>query len=87
MLEGTDKNIAKDWSINKQEEDLKKLKEQLKCKKKRHEDYEEVKWEMVWAWEMFGKWLIDGCINAVFCLTTSVLNELLKEVAQDEGKE
>jgi len=46
-LEGIDENIAEDWSANKQEEDLEKLKEQLKHKKVRHEDYEKVEQEMV----------------------------------------
>ncbi len=87
MLEGTDENIAEDWRANKQEKDLEKLKEQLEHKKERHEEHEEVEREMVWAWEMFGKWLINGCIDAMFCLATAVLNELLKEVTQDEGEE
>jgi hypothetical protein len=86
-LEGTSENIAEDWSANEQEEDLEKLRERLGREKDRREESEEVEREMVWAREMFGKWLIDGRVDAVFRLAAGVLNELLKEVARDEGEE
>ena len=68
-------------------EDLEKPRERLGRNKERREEREEVEQEMVWAREMFGKWLIDGRVDAVFRLAAGVLNELLKELARDEGEE
>ena len=87
MLDGADENPAEEWSANEREEDLEKLKERLGGEKERREEREEVEREMVWAREMFGKWLIDGRVDGVFRLAAGVLNELLKEVARDEGEE
>ncbi|KAH8985365.1 hypothetical protein EDB92DRAFT_1365134 [Lactarius akahatsu] len=87
-LDGADDdNPAEDWSANENEEDLEKLKEKLERGRERREDREEVEREMVWAREVFGKWLVDGRLDAVFRLSAGVLNELLKEVARDEGEE
>ncbi|KAH9953025.1 hypothetical protein BC827DRAFT_1273894 [Russula dissimulans] len=87
-LDGAEENpVAEDWSANEREEDLEKLKERLEREKEKREDHEEVEREMVWAREMFGKWFIDGRVDAVFRLAAEVLNELLKEVARDEGEE
>lgn len=87
-LDGADDdNPAEDWSANENEEDLEKLKEKLERDRERREDHEEVEREMVWAREVFGKWLVDGRLDAVFRLSAGVLNELLKEVARDEGEE
>ncbi|KAH9033002.1 hypothetical protein EDB85DRAFT_1890441 [Lactarius pseudohatsudake] len=87
-LDGADDdNPADDWSANENEEDLEKLKEKLERGRERREDREEVEREMVWAREVFGKWLVDGRLDAVFRLSAGVLNELLKEVARDEGEE
>lgn len=86
-LDGSEENIAEDWSANEREEDLEKLRERLEREKERSEEREEVEREMVWVREMFGKWLIDGRVDAVFRLAAGVLNELLKEVARDEGEE
>jgi len=86
-LEGADEPTTEDWSANEREEDLEKLRERLGRQKERGEEREEVEREMVWAREMFGKWLIDGRVDAVFRLAAGVLNELLKELARDEGEE
>ena len=87
-LDGADSDKpAEDWSANENEEDLEKLKEKLEREKERLEEREEVEREMVWAREVFGKWLVDGRLDAVFRLSAGVLNELLKEVARDEGEE
>ncbi|KAI9449287.1 hypothetical protein BJY52DRAFT_1308167 [Lactarius psammicola] len=87
-LDGADDdNHAEDWSANENEEDLEQLKEKLERDRERREDREEVEREMVWAREVFGKWLVDGRLDAVFRLSAGVLNELLKEVARDEGEE
>ena len=87
-LDGADDdNPAEDWSANENEEDLEKLKEKLERGRERREDREEVEREMVWAREVFGKWLVDGRLDAVFRLSAGVLNEFLKEVARDEGEE
>jgi hypothetical protein len=87
-LDGADDNhAAEDWSANENEEVLEKLKEKLEREKERLEEREEVEREMVWAREVFGKWLVDGRLDAVFRLSADVLNELLKEVAADEGIE
>lgn len=86
-LEGADEPITEDWSANEREDDLDKLRERLERQKERREEHEEVEREMVWAREMFGKWLIDGRVDAVFRLAAGVLNELLKELARDEGEE
>ena len=82
-----DNPAAEDWAANEDEEDLEKLKEKLEREKERLEEREEVEREMVWAREVFGKWLVDGRLDAVFRLSANVLNELLKEVARDEGEE
>jgi hypothetical protein len=86
-LDGPEENPPDEWSANEREEDLEKLKERLEREKDRREEREEVEREMVWAQEMFGKWLIDGRVDSVFRLAAGVLNELLKEVARDEGEE
>ena len=87
-LDGADDDkSAEDWTTNENEEDLEKLKEKLEREKERLEEREEVEREMVWAREVFGKWLVDGRLDAVFRLSAGVLNELLKEVARDEGEE
>jgi hypothetical protein len=86
-LDGVDERIPEDWSANEREEDLEKLKERLERGKERREDREEVEREMVWAREMFGKWFIDGRVDGVFRLAAEVLDELLKEIARDEGEE
>jgi hypothetical protein len=87
-LDGADDdNPPEDWSANENEEDLEKLKEKLERGRERREDREEVEREMVWAREVFGKWLVDGRLDAVFRLSAGVLNEFLKEVARDEGEE
>ena len=87
-LDGADDdNPAEDWSANENEEDLEKLREKLERDRERRGDREEVEREMVWAREVFGKWLVDGRLDAVFRLSANVLNELLKEVARDEGEE
>ena len=86
-LDGADEHIPEDWSANEREEDLEKLKERLERDKERREEREEVEREMVWAREMFGKWFIDGRVDGVFRLAAEVLDELLKEVARDEGEE
>jgi hypothetical protein len=87
-LDGADdNNPAEDWTANENEEDLEKLKEKLEREKERLEEREEVEREMVWAREVFGKWLVDGRLDAVFRLSADVLNELLKDVARDEGEE
>ena len=86
-LDGVDDRIPEDWSANEREEDLEKLKERLERQKERREEREEVEREMVWAREMFGKWFIDGRVDGVFRLAAEVLDELLKEVARDEGEE
>jgi hypothetical protein len=62
-------NPPKEWSANKGEECLKKLKERLEGEKERREEREEreeVEREMGWAQEMFGKWLIDEHVDSVF---------------------
>jgi hypothetical protein len=86
-LDGVNEPIPEDWSANEREEDLEKLKERLERDKERREEREEVEREMVWAREMFGKWFIDGRVDGVFRLAAEVLDELLKEVARDEGEE
>ncbi|KAH9995293.1 hypothetical protein BJV77DRAFT_1066374 [Russula vinacea] len=86
-LDGVDEHVPEDWSANEREEDLEKLKERLERDKERREEREEVEREMVWAREMFGKWFIDGRVDGVFRLAADVLDELLKEVARDEGEE
>jgi hypothetical protein len=87
-LDGADDGKpTEDWSANENEEDLEKLKEKLEREKERLEEREEVEREMVWAREVFGKWLVDGRLDAVFRLSADVLNEFLKEVARDEGEE
>jgi hypothetical protein len=86
-LDGVDEHIPEDWSANEREEDLEKLKERLEGAKEGREEREEVEREMVWAREMFGKWFIDGRVDSVFRLAAEVLDELLKEVARDEGEE
>lgn len=86
-LDGVDEHVPEDWSANEREDDLEKLKERLERDKERREEHEEVEREMVWAREMFGKWFIDGRVDGVFRLAAEVLDELLKEVARDEGEE
>ena len=86
-LDGAEEHIPEDWSANEREEDLEKLKERLERGKERREEREEVEREMVWAREMFSKWFIDGRVDGVFRLAAEVLDELLKEVARDEGEE
>ena len=87
-LDGVEEHVpAEDWSANEREEDLEKLKERLERGKERREEREEVEREMVWAREMFGKWFIDGRVDGVFRLAAGVLDEVLKEVARDEGEE
>ncbi|KAH9958247.1 hypothetical protein BGW80DRAFT_164924 [Lactifluus volemus] len=54
-----------EWSANKREECLEKLKERPEGEKERREEREEVKHEMGWAQDLFGEWLIDGHADSV----------------------
>jgi hypothetical protein len=78
------RNPPDERSANERGEDLEELNERLEREKERRKVCEEVECEMVWAREMFGKWLIDGCVDSIFWLAAGILNELLKEVVPDE---
>ncbi|KAI0320238.1 hypothetical protein OF83DRAFT_631084 [Amylostereum chailletii] len=68
-------------------EELESLRERFGEERERREEREELEREHMWAREMFAGWWADGRIDGVFRDAAGVLNDLLKEMAREEGEE